>query len=177
MGYRYSVWFSGGKGYHIYLYHDLIDSPDLPHSHKRFIETLGIECDLSLYQHGRIFSLPGRKHPKTGVQKYCVKKVPGKKIDLDIVPAPPKPVFDFKSSDRDILVRAMFRATDLASKGPPMGNRHTSIWGTAKDFAESGLPFDIVVGLMQHINSTWDNCKTEGEVVAACEQAFGYLGR
>jgi hypothetical protein len=38
MGLGYQVYISGGKGYHIYIPHDPIYSPDLPYSHLKWVE-------------------------------------------------------------------------------------------------------------------------------------------
>ncbi len=121
-GLGYDVWASGGKGYHVYLKHDLIGSIHLPFSHKSVVRSLGINCDESLYQHGRLLSLPGRVHPKTKRKKTFVKSVPGSDVDVPIVERP-GPVFDFlPSGGLNDLESGLFKLSNLSLSEPTMGN-------------------------------------------------------
>ncbi len=172
-GYKYSVWFSGGKGYHVYLYHDFIEDINLPYSHKCFVKSLDIACDFALFQAGRIVSLAGRRHPETKKQKKFLYGVAGKKVEIPIKIAPAKPTFDFNSEfDAEELVNGLYSLIDMAAKQPNLGNRHPSIWRTAKDLRRAGMTFEWIVEIMQEINSKWDEPKSTEEVEAAVEQAF-----
>ena len=171
-GYRYSVWFSGKKGYHIYLYHDLIDSPDLPYSHRAFVESLGIPNDPSIYRHSSIISLPGRRHPTTGKKKILLRTSEGEKVTFPLLTAPTSPTFAVEKSDKDEIYSGLFSLIDLISKQPSVGTRHTTLWGTAKDLRRSGLSYETVFELLELVNGFWDNPKTAEELKIAVENAY-----
>lgn len=176
-GYRYSLWFSGKKGYHIYLYHDFIEDIDLPYSHKRFVvDTLKIKCDESLYQHGRIISLPGRLHPDTKIKKHLIKEVEGKKITFPILKPVKKPNFDFSEdiSNKELLLDCLMRLTDLVSFPPRIGMRHTRVWGAARDLRKAGINEEIASELLQKVNNVWTTPKTDEEIQQAVHQAYHY---
>lgn len=168
----YEIWSSGGKGYHVVIPHDLVTSTHLPHSHKKAIEEMGLVVDTSLYQHGRLLSLPGRVHPKTKKKKRLLQIVDGKRLDLKIV-VKPEPVFNFDEHlGLSELTKGLKRVIDMIEAPPSPGNRHTKLWGAAKDLADSGLSFDTVVDIMEGVNGTWDDKKDPSEIRLAVEQAF-----
>ena len=169
-GYKYDLWFSGGKGYHIILHHDIQDSVDLPYSHRKWVEDRDIKCDLSLYQHSRIFSLPGRVHPKTKKKKHLIKQVEGDLITIDLVKKP-EIEFKFEEGGFEDLHVALLNLANMAIKEPYVGSRHLHYWGVSKDLLRAGFPIEAIEQFMLRINESWDNPKTEEEVIAAVHQA------
>ncbi len=166
----YEVWSSGGKGYHIAIPHELIYDKRLPYSHKVFVESLGIDCDLSLYQHSRVLSLSGRIHPITGKRKQFVERVDGMQPQIKLVD-PPK--IDIQVDEADITPAfALHQMTKLAEREPTPGNRHTRIWSVAMSCAKAGLSFSATLGMVQEIVSRWLNPKEPEEVERAVAQAY-----
>jgi len=168
-GYGYEVWFSGCKGFHLLLSHQMVSSIHLPYSHKVFVESLGINAD-DIYNHSRLVSLPGRVHPKTGLKKKLIKRVKGCKLSLEVIEKPDIK-FDFSSvTNTDELASGFNRVSNMIVKPPKIGGRHVAIWGTSKDLYEGGLPYDVIVEIMIKVNDSWKNPKEEEEVLAAVEQ-------
>lgn len=169
----YTVWSSGGKGFHVYIpLTKMVSGKDVPYSQKRFVESLDIDADMSLYQHGRILSLPGRVHPKTGARKTRVKGVQGKALELAILIAP-EPVFNFQANGGlNDLEAGLWNLLELLSNEPSVGNRHTKIWSTALHLADAGLTYEATLELILEVNDSWKNPKDETEVATAVQQAF-----
>jgi hypothetical protein len=166
----YDVWFSGGKGFHVVLKHDLLKSAHLPHSHEMFLESIGIKSDYSLYRHGSLISLPGCVHRRTKIKKHLLKTVEGNLVTIPIVE---KPVIEYDiQSDLSQMEALFFRLLAVLSKPPDIGNRHTTLWGLGKDLKRLGLSFCTAVELLQKVNEKWENKKTEDEVTQAIEQAY-----
>jgi hypothetical protein len=168
----FDVWSSGGKGYHLYIKHELMGSPHLPWSHRKFVEGLSVPHDATLYQHGRILSLPGRVHPRTKQKKTFVTSVPGDTVTVPIVEKP-EPRFDFDNTGGlGELQFALYGLSELSMHEPTAGNRHTLIWGVSSDLANAGVSFEAVLELMQGVNSQWKSPKPADEVELAVSQAF-----
>lgn len=174
-GYEYSIWRSGHKGYHIYIFHEFVNSPHLPYTHKLAVIDLIKDAekvvDMSLYQHGRLLSLPGRPHKKTGRKKELVKHVKGVKMPISIIEEKrPSPTFSF-TSKTGTLEKALMQLLGNVSSPPFPGNRHTAIWSTAESLIGAGLSVETVAGIMTTVNSGWPSPKPEEEVIRAVEQA------
>lgn len=173
-GLHYEVWQSGGKGFHVIVPHQPIFSVDLPYAHKGCIEELGLErvADMSLYQHGRLISLPGRVHPKTRLKKRLLYIIHGRKFMLDINNIK-VPQFRLNiQKELGMLATGLMRAADLITKPPTEGNRHTQVWGTSKALMEAGLSFDTVLEIMTEVNETWEEPKSPEELKRAVHQAY-----
>lgn len=170
-GYAYEVWSSGGKGYHVLIPHKGVWSRDLPYSHLHWVLAHKLPYDETLYQHGRLLALPGRRHPKTGKRKSFLKKVNGTPCVLDIVPTPEKQNITTGIVDGDALNQAAVRFASLVVNGPS-DSRHMTIWKMARDFRKAGIGFDAIVDLMTVVNETWKNPKSEKEVIKAVKGAF-----
>lgn len=177
-GYSYEVWSSGGKGFHIYMPHEMLGSVHLPYSHKMKIrEILGDKyalIDGSLYQHGRLLSLPGRIHAKTKKKKKFEYAKKGTR-DL-IVPiieeVKVRPLYEQVVGSDEGLIIGLTRVQDMLTHPPGPGNRHLRIWGASKDLAMAGLSYDTVLNLMNRVNSSWTNQKPESEIEQAVQSAF-----
>lgn len=179
-GLSYEMWVSGGKGYHFYIPHALVVDKRLPYSHKAAALALFSkdDIDLTLYQHGRLISLPGRIHPVTRKRKTLIKTVKGQPLDLKIVDEPSK-VIGFNVAelgDHVHLVSGFQRAADLITLPPDRGSRHIRLWGVALDFAMAGLDYDTVLSLLSKVNDTWEDPKEQEELVKAVQGAFRRIG-
>jgi hypothetical protein len=173
-GLAHTVWFSGSKGYHIEIPHEWIESIDLPYSHLKAVESFNFEVfDRSLYQHGRLLSLPGRIHPKTGKRKVKIEEYGG---DLLTVTLQQKEEtrFDF-STISSSLGTVLNDLSFMCNLQPKEGNRHTILWGMAKDCATVGLPMHITEYILQEINKLWKNPKQPEDVKRAIMQGYSSL--
>lgn len=171
---KYEVWSSGGKGFHVILKHPLICSKHLPYSHKKWVEGVGLGTvvDTTIYQHGRLISLPGRVHPKTKKRKELVSCTDGYELDLPIIEEPATKFELNVYNDLELLAIGLTRFADMVNTPPTPGHRHTKLWGTAKDLAAAGLAFETVLDIAQRVNETWEHQKSPKEVEAAIAQAF-----
>jgi hypothetical protein len=169
----YTVDESGGKGYHIYLQQtELLGSIHLPFSHKMFVKSLGIPMDESLYQHGRIISLRGRIHEKTGRKKAFIKTVPGNKVVVPIL-EPEVPAFNFQAiGGLENLSAGIYKIHELLLVEPTPGNRHTRLWSVACNLAEAGISYEATCELLTRVNDNWINKKPQDEVLLAIQQAY-----
>lgn len=176
-GIAFDVWESGGKGYHIEIKHQFVSDKRVPYSQRAAVEALlgsDVEqIDLTLYQHGRLLSLPGRVHPVTKKKKILLFKAQGRSIELTLVDEPVKEIANFSmTNDNSLLSAALFRVADLANTEPGKGQRHVSLWGAAKNLAEAGLDFDTTSGLISKVNESWEHPKPDTEVLQAVKSAF-----
>lgn len=170
-GHKYDVFTSGGKGLHVVLYHTQIKSKDLPYSHKVWVEGRGITCDLSLYQAGRIVSLPGRVHPKTKKRKSLIKQVDGDLIQITLTPRPEPLQFCFKEETFNAMQVALMNLLNMATYEPVPGNRHTTIWGVTRDLLRAGFPLEAVEAFILKVNDIWIHKKDPDDVIKAVRQA------
>lgn len=169
-GIAHTVWDSGSKGGHLHIEQVPAYCQHLPYCQKRWVMTLGIECDLSLYQHGRILSLPGRIHPKTGRAKTQVKAVLGSPVNLDLSPPPPSLTFKFEPILG--LEGGLLQVLGLLSDPPTPGNRHQRLWSAAERLASAGLTEITTTELLIEVNSKWPEPKSEQEVIEAVAQGY-----
>jgi hypothetical protein len=171
-GLGHHIWFSGSKGYHVILEHQYVCDINLPYSQYHFLEEVLklSHYDKSLYQHGRLISLPGRIHPKTGKRKYLLTYINGGSFTLDIVKKP-EPKYDFSKVSID-LHTALTGVAWLAKADPREGSRHTAIWGAARDCKASGMDYDTTCGLLLEVNRQWSKPKHPEEVRRAIKQAY-----
>lgn len=168
--YSYKVYFSGKKGYHVILDHEFIHDKRLPFSHRRVVENLEIDCDMTLYQAGRIFRLPNCIHQVTGKRKVLVKENEGRLIDIPLEEKPPID-FNFKVTSTEEIPNALGRLWELGASKASEGQRHMKIWQTATDLLKAGFDSNSVLGMVSHINSHWPDPLTDEEVGMAVSQA------
>lgn len=175
---KFDVWDSGGKGYHISIPHDFVSDKRLPYSHKAAITALlgqtVARIDLTLYQHGRLISLPGRLHPITKRKKSFLFSSPGARTlgAISIIEEPPKFQVNFSMSGWSSLSESFLRLSDLAQNEPDVGQRHVKIWSVSKSLAESGLDYDTVLTLLSKVNDSWITQKKPLELEQAVKSAF-----
>lgn len=177
-GYGYYVYMSGGKGYHVYIpMTEFIVSEHLPYSQRLWVENLGLAVDTTIFQHGRIISLPGRVHHKTKVKKSFVLQKPGKSATVEIVE---RPLVEYNFSgdlgEGDPLQNALNSLALLVTAPPSVGHRHTRLWASASDLARAGFDFNTTLGVLTRINDEWTERKTTEELQAAVKQAFDRCG-
>ncbi len=172
-GFLFQVWFSGGKGYHFTIPHQFIQDKRLPYSHLRWVESLGIVADWSLYRPGSIVSLPGRVHPKTKIKKHLLETYDGKPLELPLHEIPDKPEFRVTEvSDDEQRIIGLYKLSKLVAEPPTEGDRHIKLWSCAKNLADGGFSFAAVETILQEINSIWPVPKNREEVLKAVVQAF-----
>jgi len=164
-GLQYEVWFSGKKGYHIYIPTEDMYDKDLPYSHLMYIRSLGIKCDESLYQHGRLLSLPGRIHPKTRKRKQKLRMVPGVAADVQIVQRPIFTLSVHSDPSHVVLAGALMRLSEMALNEPRRDARHTELWAVGKDLVNGGLRDDLIFNLLQAVMTSWDRPKDDEKLM------------
>lgn len=169
LGLGYDVYESGGKGYHIYIWHEPMYSPNLPYSHLCWVEANGIECDKSLYQHGRILSLPGRVHPKTGRRKQFHESKEGVMPMIELINPPDINIVNDSDKDLMFVFRQLGR---LVESEPEQGKRHTRLWSAAANCAAAGMSQTWTEEVLQEVVRKWQNPKEPEEVVKAVYQAY-----
>lgn len=172
LGLRCEVWSSGGKGYHLVLFHALIGDKRLPYSQLKFVASLmaGLKFDDTIYRASSLISLPGRLHVKTGRKKRLLEIWEGEVMNLDLFdkPEPTGMVGD----DLTMFQEAVSHLQDLSVRQPREGQRHNRLWLCAKCFAEAGIERGTVEELLLAVNSQWENPKDEAEVIEAVRQAY-----
>lgn len=172
-GLGYDVWFSGSKGYHIVIpVTEMLVGRNVPYSQKVWVETLDVGADLSLYQHSRILSLPGRVHAKTGKKKVFVRNVPGGLLMIPLLDIP-KPKFDFKErGGLGEFETALWKCLEALANEPTPGNRHTALWSIARHFADCGVSMESTLNILSKVNEQWQHAKTSDEIALAVSQAY-----
>lgn len=171
---KFSVWFSGSKGYHIAIKIHPMSGLDVPFSQLEFVRNeLSLECDYSLYQHGRLLSNPGRLHPKTGMKKHKVYQFDGGTLlSIPILQAPKKQIVASSSLTAQDLARiGLSRVSSLIQSPPLPGMRHQSIWSAASQCLEAGMSKDLVFGILCYANSLFPDPKEQDEILRAVTQA------
>lgn len=172
LGLGYSVYESGGKGFHVILTLDsMVTGTNVPYSQRKWAEALDVDADLSLYQAGHIISLPGRKHPRTGRRKRLLRVVEGSYLSLQLSSPPPRS-FSISDADQSQLERGLWRCLEILKQEPGIGGRHVALWSTAKHFADAGLEYETTLDLLNGVNDSWSEPKTSEELEAAVRQAF-----
>jgi hypothetical protein len=169
-GLKYDLYTSGGKGYHVILHHTEITSTDLPHSHKKVVETLNTKADMTLYQAGRILSLPARIHPKTGRLKELIRSVDGALVEVPLIKKP-EVTFDFSGSLGGDVEIALLNLLSLQTSPPPDGTKHMRIWGTTNDLLKAGFCRDAIVDFISKIVESWPVQLSEEELMKPIDQA------
>lgn len=172
---KHSVWFSGGKGCHIYIHCEEMFGVDVPYSQLSWIRQQGWKVDETLYQHARLLSNPGRKSKKTGIRKH---KMFDKNGDLLVVPRVDPPVRKEVAAGvgtADLARVALYRL-QKAFEGDP-SSRHQTIWSLSMSFAEAGTDKQLTTELMRWVNSSWSNPKDDGGLLRAVSQAYAQSGK
>lgn len=167
------IYFSGKKGYHVALPIQPMYGHNVPEFQKVFVTKLGIACDHSLYQHGRLFSNPGRVHPKTGVPKHLILELfEGEALKIpEFIVVEKKKKIDLEK-DIDHLRFGLMRLLQLIANEPMIGDRHTGIWGCATTLRDAGLSEEAALEILSMVNESWKNSKDPEEIEAAVTQGY-----
>ena len=153
-GLKYKLYSSGGKGYHIVIPCKPIYSFNVPYSQKKFVESLGITPDESIYRFSGIISLEGRIHRKT--------KQPKKIADIPLIS---RPVFESKLPEDFSEAQDGFeRAAYLTMAQPREGNRYMDLWRCLSRFYNAGFSKEFLHEVADRINESWDNPKPADEI-------------
>lgn len=168
----FSVWSSGGKGFHVVIPHKFMYHEHLPYSQLCWVKTLDFgEFDESVFHHSSLISLPGRVHELTKRKKRLLEKWEGDMPDIEIIEPPVKAYAPTPSSETS-LATALHQLVNLAMLEPAPGKRHPRVWACAKSLSDSGISFESALELLQAINSQWKNQKTDDEITRAVQQAY-----
>lgn len=179
LDYNFTVWDSGSKGFHIAIKIDPMVGKDVPWSQGQYVQTtMKLTCDLSLYQHGRLLSNPGRVHPKTGRRKTKVFSHQGSTIlSIPMLVAPKKLDVDSDSlTDADLGRIGYQRLASFIQDTPLAGMRHTKLWSLASGLFEAGMSRDLVSMNCLYVNKFLPDPKPDDEVLRAVTQAANQLG-
>lgn len=169
-GLRHSVWFSGGKGCHIYIHCDEMFGVDVPYSQLSWIRQQGWKVDETLYQHSRLLSNPGRKSKKTGIRKHKMFDVDGQLLHIPRVDPPARKEATAGAGTADLARVALYRL-QKAFEGDP-SSRHQAIWSLSMSFAEAGVDKSLTVELMRWANQNWTQPKDDEGLLRAVSQAY-----
>lgn len=170
-GLAHRVYNSGNKGFHVVIpLKETVSGINVPYSQKKWVESLGVSFDPSIYRAGALISLPGRIHPVTGIAKSLVRVEDGEELVLPLL-SPPTIEFNLDSSN-DSIGLGLTQLLQLVTNPPTEGERHLSIWKTAKSLAEAGISDAAALELITAINQTWDTPKEELALQQAVEGAY-----
>jgi hypothetical protein len=167
---KHSVWWSGGKGCHVYIHCEPMFGVDVPHSQLCWVRQQGWKVDESLYQHGRLLSNPGRKSKKTGIRKHKIADYDGSILRIERVTPPVKKEKPVGVGTADLKRIALFRAQKALQEDP--SSRHQTLWSLAGAFAEAGADKQLTIEVLRWINSSWAKPKDDEGLVRAVTQAF-----
>lgn len=168
-GLKHSIWFSGGKGCHIYIHCEPIFGVDVPYSQLSWIRQQGWKVDETLYQHARLLSNPGRKSKKTGIRKHKIADYDGSLLRIERVAPPVKKEIAVDVGTKDLARIALFRAEKAVETVP--SSRHQAIWSLAMSMFAAGFSEELTTGLLRHINSLWPQPKDDPGLLRAIQQA------
>lgn len=171
MGLQYSIWESGGKGFHFCIVIEPMEGIDVPYSQMMWVKEQGFECDYSLYQHGRLFSNPGRKHAKTGVRKNCVLRVQGSVLQIPMLPQPKKAPAPTGLQQADLARLGLSRLGGIIQDAPLPGMRHSALWSLAGALFEAGMDRSLVLSNLLFVNQFFPSPKPRDEIERAIDQA------
>jgi len=170
----YDLYESGGKGFHVLTAHNPIYDVNLPFTHRTFAQSIGVSCDTTLFQHGRLLRNPGTIHEKTGKPKVLVEQHEGGSI-LELSIKTPEPTrFSISQIDDEDVSKFFFSEIgNRIGNSPGAGRRHTFFWGLARDAFRTGLSFDATLEILLMLNATWgEDAKDTEYVTRAAEQGW-----
>lgn len=167
---KHSVWVSGGKGYHIYIHCVPIEGIDVPYSQLAWVQQQNWKVDLTLYQHGRLLSNPGRKSDKTGIRKYKLSDFNGELLNIPRVAVPERFIPACHLLAPDLARIALYRIQKTFESQP--SSRHTALWSLAGSCAEAGMPMELCVELLGWMNQMWETPKDSAGLERAIKQGY-----
>ena len=159
--YQYFEYFSGSKGSHFQLPHQMIDSANLVNSHKEFVQSLGLGhlVDMSIYRESGIIRVEGSVHEKTGIKKHLLHINNGKKLKLPIVVMPPWEIPEMETSVEEEL---KYRQNLLRDVG--VGGRHRHFYILFQNGRRAGRTSSEIMNDIQWYNRRLKDPKSEEDV-------------
>jgi hypothetical protein len=170
MGLKFSVWLSGGKGYHIYIHIVPMTGINVPFSQLEWVKERGWRVDLTLYQHARLLSNPGRKSIKTGIRKHLLFSEEGSALSIPMLTPPEKKLGSLIINDADLARVCFFRLQKVLESQP--SSRHSTLWSLAGTCASAGMPINLCKELLEWTNQKWEKPKDQEGLIRAVEQAY-----
>ncbi len=167
---------SGKKGYHLGVKIQPMYGRHVPYSHKRWLNENEIECDESLYQHGRLFRNIGASHEETKRPKQLVlEDLSGDPLLIPTVIEQVKyeAIVTEDWSDSDQFRESLLRTIQTIEQPPKQGMRHTTFWSIASNLHDCGASFELAYELLCYVNRTLTHPKEEEEVERAIRDAYG----
>jgi hypothetical protein len=61
---------------------------------------------------------------------------------------------------------------NLAASEPVNGQRHVSLWKSAKSLSEAGIAFESALDILTVVNDSWSSPKSASEVEEAVRAAY-----
>jgi hypothetical protein len=176
LGWRYSLWTSGSKGYHIHIPHNLSSGYGLPSFHKDMALQVSPNADVSLYRNNSLFRLPGTIHAKTGRPKTLIKTggviAPRVPFECAGEPETNEIKFAFGESDESELSLALGAIQGFLKRQPGEGRRYQTLWSIGKGLADGGLSNACTRELLEVVNNSWPNPKEESEIERCLRDVF-----
>lgn len=172
---QYGLYDSGNRSYHFHIPHEPKFSKDLPYSHLKLLERMGLnmsKVDTSIYRPNSIFRLTGTRHTKTGKKKVLLEEnTTGVLLDFDLVETPPKHFGDTGEGEKDLFYLA--NSILQFEVDPPLeGNRYPTLFALGCACKDSGLSESATFEILSKFNESFDDPKCESEVKRATRGAF-----
>lgn len=164
-GYKFEAWSSGGKGYHIILFHEMLCNVNLPYWHRHWIEKRRIPCDLCIYESGRIIRLPHTIHAKTGNPKVLLEESEGSLITLEEVT--PVKVMNSKTGaqEDDALGLLGLLLNKYVNVPIEQGERNRRVYSLCRGFFDCGFSSDALDEFAHIVNENIEEPLEEEELV------------
>lgn len=176
LGWRYSLFQSGSKGYHIHVPHGMSSGYGLPSFHKEMALKVTPNADVSLYRNNSLFRLPGTIHAKTGRPKLWLKSggvlLPRIPFECAGEPETNEIKFSFGESDESELCLALGAIQGFLKNQPETGRRYQTLWSIGKGLADGGLSNACTRELLEVVNKSWPNPKEDSEVERCVRDVF-----
>lgn len=172
----YSVWSTGGKGYHLEIPCIDMFGIDVPHSQLEYAKTIDGVHDFNVYRHNSLLRLPGTIHQKSGKPKVKVYERPGNAVEIPIVRNPQRFMqwegieAHIPKNSLELGFRLLYR---LMLEPPSIGGRHVALWSCASNLQSAGLTKDTVADLLLNVNRCWDVSKGEPEIIKIVTDLYG----
>ena len=139
----FKAFFSGGKGFHLYIRQEFFNLPPSEHTAKQFeriVSQIGKDLNLStlddgIYQANRKFRIPNSRHPKTGLYKV--------ELTIDQLNLPIEEIVTLAKSPRELTLSHYKTSHTKYAKGSvtSVGSVALSPASFGLDLADSDNPF------------------------------------
>jgi hypothetical protein len=153
----HSAYHSGGRSVHFHVARKSPPSFFLPHSDSEFISRVAPKADRCLYQHGRVFRLPGTLHHLTGEPKRLLKTEEGREIyKVGVEPL----IIDITEPDNREVVSVVSSSVSLFEDsfvlsclmGASKGHRNKTMFMLAKNLCDKGLSSSFIIEFLNQVN-------------------------